>query len=161
MPAQVKTLKPPRGLSRFLFRLPIAMYRLGLGGLLGKRFVRLDHVGRRSGILRHVVLEVVRYDRESGACVVAVGFGKRSDWFLNVTENPRIGFTVGRTFRKGTAVRLSDQEAGFELVRYEKEHPLAWKELSHFMGYQLDGTREDTLALGKLVPMFILQPDEN
>jgi len=160
MPTQVKTLKSPRGLSRLLFRLPIGMYCLGLGGLLGKRAVMLDHIGRKSGVERHVVLEVVRYDKESGACVVAVGFGKKSDWFLNITENPRIGFTVGKTFRKGTAIRLNEQEAGLELVHYEKEHPLAWKELAHFMGYQVDGTEEDTLALGKLMPMFLLRPDD-
>jgi len=161
MPLQVKTIKPPHGISRFFYRLPIGLYRLGLGWMLGKRAVRLDHIGRKSGVERHVVLEVVRYEKETGACVVAVGFGKRSDWYLNITENPRIGFTIGTTYRKGTAVRLSDEEAGQELVQYEKQHPLAWKELAQFMGYKVDGTEADTLALGKFIPMFKLVPDES
>ena len=160
MPEKVKTLKPPVGISRFFYRLPIGLYRLGLGSLLGTRAVLLSHTGRNSGKERQVVLEVIRYDKKSGACVVAVGFGRDSDWFLNITKEPRINFTVGNTNRTGTAIRLDEIKAGRELVRYEKEHPKAWKELTRFMGYQLDGSKDDTHALGKMMPMFILNPDK-
>ena len=159
MPVKVKTLKPPQGLSRFFFRLPIGLYRLGLGSLLGTRAVLLVHTGRKSGLERKVVLEVVQYDKKNGACVIAAGFGSDSDWFRNITKEPRIGFTVGSTYRKGTAVRLTEKEAGRELVRYAKEHPLSWKELTKFMGYQTDGTEKDTRAIGRILPMFILKPD--
>ena len=55
--------KPPRGLLRFLLRLPIWLYQLHLGFLLGHRFLLLTHTGRRSGLLRRTVVEVVSYDR--------------------------------------------------------------------------------------------------
>jgi hypothetical protein len=35
-----------------LFKLPLALYRLRLGWLLGRRFMQLTHVGWRSGKVR-------------------------------------------------------------------------------------------------------------
>jgi hypothetical protein len=49
MPEKIKDVRPPRGLVGLAFRLPIWFYRLGLGGLLGTRFVLLTHTARRSG----------------------------------------------------------------------------------------------------------------
>jgi hypothetical protein len=39
---------PPRGLARLAFRLPIWLYRLRLGWLLGDRFLLLTHIGGRA-----------------------------------------------------------------------------------------------------------------
>ena len=42
----MKLARPPRTrLRRALFRAPIWLYRLGLGGLLGGRFLLLTHTG--------------------------------------------------------------------------------------------------------------------
>ena len=48
--------KPVTGLKRIMFRAPIFLYRIGLGGLLGKRFLLLNHIGRKT------VMEVVNHD---------------------------------------------------------------------------------------------------
>jgi len=158
MPEQFKKVRPPSGLARLGFRLPVWMYRVGLGGLLGKRFVCLTHTGRKSGQPRQTVLEIVRYEADSGACVVAAGFGDGSDWVRNLSRDPNIVFTIGRLRKNGLAEKLDAETAGYELATYARLHPLAWRELSNFMGYHLDGTEEDTLALGKLISMFILRP---
>ena len=158
MPSQVKKVKPPRGINRWLFRMPIALYHLGLGGLFGKRMVRLTHTGRRSGIPRQVILEVVRYIPEDGSCIVAAGFGKESDWVRNIKHDPRITYTIGRDNKNGKAVRLDEDTAAQELIQYSHDHPKAWKELAHIMGYQLDGTEADTRELGKLIHMFVFKP---
>ena len=60
MAKQVKKLEPPQGCSRLLFRAPVWLYRLGLGGLFGKRMLLLNHTGRKSGLPRQAVLEVVQ-----------------------------------------------------------------------------------------------------
>jgi hypothetical protein len=57
----------PRGLVRIAVRLPILLYWLGLGWLLGHRFLLLTHRGRVSGQVRHTVLEVIRHDRAADA----------------------------------------------------------------------------------------------
>lgn len=50
--------KKPRGLLRLGFRLPIWLYRLNLGWILGERFLLLTHTGRKSGLVRQTVIEV-------------------------------------------------------------------------------------------------------
>ena len=42
MVEKIKEVHPPRGLARLGWRAPIWFYRLGLGGLLGGRFVLLN-----------------------------------------------------------------------------------------------------------------------
>ena len=160
MPEMISELKLPRGLSRLAFRLPIGLYRLGLGWLMGTRFVLLTHTGRKSGLPRKTVLEVVRYDQTSSACIVASGFGNGSDWVRNVVRDPQITFTIGRIRRTGLAERLDLETAGRELAEYARHHPLAWQELTRFMGYKLNGTEKDILALGKMIPLYRFQPDK-
>jgi hypothetical protein len=70
----IKIVQPPTGLSRLLFRIPIHLYRLGLGWPLGSRLLLLNHVGRVSGQPRRVVLEVVAHDRTDCSYVVASGW---------------------------------------------------------------------------------------
>lgn len=159
MPQQFKKIGPPSGFSRLIFRLPIWLYHAGLGGMLGKRFVCLTHTGRKSGLPRQTILEVVRYDPGTGTCIVAAGFGDRSDWVQNVARNPHIVFTIGRLRKTGLAEKLTAETAGQELVAYSRLHPVAWRELSNFMGYRLDGTVADTIELGKWIPMFKLIPE--
>jgi deazaflavin-dependent oxidoreductase (nitroreductase family) len=160
MVKQVKQLKPPQGLARIAFRLPIWFYRVGLGGLLGTRFLLLTHIGRQSGQERRTVLEVVRYDRASGACIVASGWGGRSDWVYNITANPNITYQVGKRSTPGIAERLSAEAAAQEMLDYSHRYPLAFRELAAFMGFQLDGTEEDIRAMGRLLPMFLFRPQK-
>jgi deazaflavin-dependent oxidoreductase (nitroreductase family) len=158
MPEKTKDIQPPHGLARLGFRLPIGLYRLGLGGLLGTRFLLLTHTGRKSGLTRYTVLEVVRYDQASGECIIASGWGYKSDWLHNITANPHVSFQVGKRRADGIAQRLTPEEASEELLDYSRKHPFAFHELVRFMGYKLDGTQGDTLALGQLLPMFLLKP---
>lgn len=159
MPEIVKEMQPPSGLARLAFRMPILLYRIGLGGLLGHRFLLLTHTGRKSGLPRQTVLEVVRYDRETGNYYIAVGFGKHSDWYKNITANPQVKIRSGGDRVQAKAVQLTPDEAGSELVRYAHEHSTTFKELVTFMGYRVDGTDADIHALGEFVRMFALKPN--
>jgi len=158
MPEKIKNNRPPRGLSRLMFRMPIWIYHAGFGWILGTRFVLLAHTGRNSGLLRQTVLEVVRHDKPSGNCIIASGWDNRSDWFKNVVANPQITFQVGNRRVAGTAKRLPTEAAARELLDYARRHPLAFGELANFMGYRLDGTDDDICAAGRMLPMFILRP---
>jgi deazaflavin-dependent oxidoreductase (nitroreductase family) len=158
MPEKISEPKLPHGLSRLAFRLPIGLYRLGLGGLMGSRFVLLTHTGRKSGLPRQTVLEVVRNDKTSRECIVASGWGYRSDWFHNIAANPRITFQVGNRRSAGVAERLTPEAAAQELLDYAHRHPMAFRELARFMGYRLDGTEADIRAAGRMLPMFIFKP---
>jgi deazaflavin-dependent oxidoreductase (nitroreductase family) len=158
MPEKIRSVKRPRGLARLTFRLPIWLYRLGLGGLLGCRFLMLTHIGRRSGLPRRTVLEVVRHDRESETFVVAAGFGAESDWYRNIRRHPQVTVQSGRRNYQMNATFLTPEEAGDELLNYHRRHPLASRELARIMGYRLDGSEADVRALGQLLPMVAFHP---
>ena len=158
MPAQIRIPPRPHGLMRWALRLPIGLYRLGLGGLLGRRFLLLTHTGRRSGQVRRTVLEVVRHDPASGETIVASGWGERADWLRNVEAAPRVTVQIGGRRMDALAERLSPAAAGGELLDYQRRHPAALKELVRFMGYQLDGTPRDVRALGERLPMVRFRP---
>jgi deazaflavin-dependent oxidoreductase (nitroreductase family) len=158
MPEKISEPKLPRGLARLAFRLPIWLYRAHLGWILSTRFVLLTHIGRKSGLPRQTVLEVVRYDEAKGVCVVASGWGEKSDWFHNVTANPKIVYQIRNKQLEGITERLSPDEGAQELFEYARRHKLALGELARFMGYRLDGTDEDIRALGRILPMFSFNP---
>ena len=158
MPEKIKIIDPPNGLTRLAFRAPILLYNLGLGWVLGYRFVLLTHVGRRSGLPHQTVLEIVRYEKAPGGCVVASGWGARSDWFHNVTANPNIIIQIRNKRTSATAERLLPGVGAQEMLDYAHRHPLALRELAGFMGYRLDGTDQDIRALGSMIPMFLFKP---
>jgi hypothetical protein len=59
--------------------LPIYLYRLDLGRLLGHRFLLLVHRGRKSGLLRETVLEVLLHDPATNESVVLSAWGEKAD----------------------------------------------------------------------------------
>ena len=90
---------PPHGLRSIPWRLPIWLYRLRLGWLLGHRALHLTHEGRVTNKPRWAVLEVIQYDASTGVHYVASGFGVKSDWYRNIRENPEVTIqTGGRTY---------------------------------------------------------------
>jgi deazaflavin-dependent oxidoreductase (nitroreductase family) len=120
----------PRGVLRLLFRLPIFLFRLHLGGLLGGRFLMIEHHGRKTGRIRSVIVEVVDHDPADGSYVVNAGWGKRSDWYRNILADPHVHVTVGARRFAAVAVTLSPAEAERRLRAYAEKHPLAFRELS-------------------------------
>ena len=157
MVEKIKDIKPPRGLARIALRLPIWLYHVGLGGLLGTRFLMLTHTGRKSGKNRHTVLEVVRYEKVGPKFTVAVGFGTGSDWYKNIQKDPHITVQCGRKRWEMVAVFLSPEQAGDALLEYNQHHPIAMRELARFMGYRIDGSLDSIHALGEYIPMVIFQ----
>jgi deazaflavin-dependent oxidoreductase (nitroreductase family) len=89
----------------------------------------LEHVGRKSGLPRYVVLEVV--DRGTDSYTVAAGFGERSEWLRNLDAHPRAHISVGTSRRVPVeAQRLTADEAAEALRNYAASHPRAWSGLA-------------------------------
>ena len=149
-------------LRRVLFRAPIWLYRLGLGGLLGRRLVLVTHTGRRSGRPRQVVLEVLGQERESGGFLVASGYGPRSQWFRNILVDPRVRFQVGRRRYTGLARPLAAAESGRRLAEYARRHPRTAASLMRLVGQDVDGSTAAYQRVGSDpvhgVPVVALRP---
>lgn len=150
--------KPPQGLSRFMWRMPIYIYKAHLGWLLGERFLLLTHTGRISGERRQAVLEIIRVDKTTPTYYVASGFGEKSDWFRNLQNNPEATIQVGRQRMHVHTRRLNQAEAEAEFLDYALRHPTAIKNLAGMLGYQLDGSEDSLRALAKVMPVVAFQP---
>lgn len=146
----------PSGLSRLFFRLPIWFYRLGLGWLLGGRFLLLNHIGRKSGQQRQTVLEVVNHDKETDTYYVAVGFGPKTDWYRNLLQTPQATIQVKNRKLSVTADPLTPEASGEAMVDYARRHPTAARSLSRLLGYDVQAaTEEEYRRVGKELVQFV------
>lgn len=99
--------KQPRGLLRWAYRLPVALYQVRLGWLLGHRFPPLAHLGRKTGKIRYTVLSA---------------YGARADWYRNILAHPAIEMRTGES-RYPPQFRTLDAEERFQALRtYERRH---------------------------------------
>ncbi|WP_006244379.1 nitroreductase family deazaflavin-dependent oxidoreductase [Mycolicibacterium tusciae] len=115
--------------SRTLTRAPIWVYRAGLGFVFGSRMLMLEHIGRRTGATRYVVLEVIDHP-DPDSYIVASGFGTRAQWFKNVQANPQVKISAGgRRSVPAEARHLTTAEADAALQSYIARHPGAWSAL--------------------------------
>lgn len=154
-----REIKSPTGWQRTLWRAPLFFYRMNIGWLLGKRFVLVNHVGRKSGLPRQAVLEVVDRDNPQGTLTIAAGFGKKSHWYRNLKAQPDIMIQWGRKKMAVRADVLEPEASAAALLDYSKRHPKAILRLTKVIGYTIDGTDEDFLELGRdHIPFVVLYP---
>lgn len=115
--------------NRRLMRAPIHLYRARLGFLFGSRMLMLEHIGRKSGARRYVVLEVIDQP-ESDTYVVVSGFGTRAQWYRNLQSHPCGRVWTGLRSAAPAAARvLSTEEAAASLQTYITHHRRAWNAL--------------------------------
>jgi deazaflavin-dependent oxidoreductase (nitroreductase family) len=152
--------RPSTGFKRWLFRAPIWLYRIGLGGLMTKRMVLLNHIGRKSGKMRQAVVEVARYDKATDTVYIASGWGVKADWYRNLLANPEITIQVGWRKMAVTAVPLTPDESGEMMVDYAHRYPKIAKVLSsRLLGFEVGDSDEDYFDLGHdAVPFVAFQP---
>jgi deazaflavin-dependent oxidoreductase (nitroreductase family) len=122
--------RPPGKMLRFGLRLPILFYRIKLDWLLGDRFLMLTHTGRKSGLPRQTVIEVVKYDKVTNTYYVVSGWGEKSDWYQNIRKTPQVTIQV-RGRKSQTNAEFIPAEAAVDILKsYAREHPIAFNELS-------------------------------
>lgn len=153
------TKRKPSGLLRLLFRMPILLYRMDLGFLLGDRFLMLTHSGRRSGLQRRAVIEVVDHDEETGVYYIAAAWRENSDWFLNILKNPRVRVQVGSRRFEADADQISKEDAENVLWGYAQKYPTALRELTLLiLGERLPPSHETCKRLAESIPLIALVP---
>ncbi len=153
--------KPPSGALRLLMRLPIGLYRLRLGRLLGQRFVLLEHIGRKSGQARKTVVEVIGHDRASDTYYIASGWGRRAQWYQNLLATPNITIQVGQRRLNARAEPVTPKEGARILLDYRQKHPLATRELSRVLtGANLAKASPEELerVVQESLPIVALRP---
>ena len=158
--ADLRIPDPPRGIKAIPWRLPIWIYRLRLGWLLGHRFLLLTHKGRTSGKPRKAMLEVIKYEKETNTHYVASGFGEKSDWYQNITKNPEVIIQAGNKEFPATAEQLPSDDGVNVFLEYTHHHPNAIKNLAKLIGYDVGDTEEEVMEFLQLIPVIVVRPRE-
>jgi deazaflavin-dependent oxidoreductase (nitroreductase family) len=152
--------RPPSKALRFGLRLPIWLYRLRLGSLLGNRFLMLTHIGRKSGQPHDTVIEVVQYDKQTDTYCVVSGWGEKSDWYQNIQKDPSVTIHVGTRKFHAHAKFIPFAKAVEIMEAYIRDHPVAFKELSSlFLGERSFPNKEAARRLAEKMPMVAFHPE--
>ncbi len=154
-------MKKTRALQ-YLFRGPVYLYRWHLGWLLGHRLLLLAHTGRRSGLRRQTVLEVVDYRKSGPEVVVVSAFGRSADWLRNIEAKDDEEVTVGAQHFPATHRFLSEQEAMSVIRGYEYRNrfmaPIVRAGLSWVVGWPYRSRDEDRRRLVQQLPLIAFAP---
>ena len=113
---------------RLVIRLPIALYRLGLGIVIGAAPVMiLTTRGRRTGLARHTALE---YRQHGNKFYLVSVWGERAQWVKNLIAEPDVTIQVGhRTFAARARVVDDSGEANRVTHLYRRQVPYLYDTL--------------------------------
>jgi deazaflavin-dependent oxidoreductase (nitroreductase family) len=112
---EIAPVRPrPAGLMRLLVRTPVLLYRMGLGGLIGKHTLLLTTTGRRTGLRRVVPLD---YQQEGDILYLIAEQGTRSPWYRNLVANPEVEVQMGSRRMNGAATPVTDPQQKANVFR--------------------------------------------
>ena len=140
-----------------IFKLPVFLYRLRLGWLLGKRFMQITHVGRRSGKVRRTILAVLRFDEKTKE-IYAVSAWKGSDWYHNIQASPALQVEIGFVRYAPVQRTLSPEEITTTFMEYRKKHPIFSRMICRIPGWKWDSSYEEFLVLARTLRGVAFRP---
>ena len=147
-----------RPFLRAFMRFPIYLYRAHLGWFFGERFLMLTHTGRKSGLKRYVVLEVVNHDAESNIYYVAAAWGEKADWYRNILEIPQVKVQVKNRQYSALAEKIPSEAALENLWVYAQKYPAAFTQLiKTILGEALPPDYESCQKMAVAFPMVALK----
>ena len=148
MPSQTQSLEngwmtyPHVTWRRFVFKLPLYLWRLGLGRLLPSNFLVLTTTGRKSGLPRHTMLE---HGRINDCFYIGSGWGRQSDWARNLAAQPLATVQTARTqaisVRAGQSLDATELSQVYQAVQ---GHSPAWQE--YLAAWNVEDTEADFIA---------------
>lgn len=150
----------PGPVFKWLFKVPILQYRLGLGWMIGNYVLLLTTTGRKTGKLRRTPLEYI-FDKEHDRYRIAAGWGGKTDWYRNLQKNPRVTVQVGRRKFEAIAEKASDEEVAQYMMYVSSRHPRMDQVWARWSDRPLDGTFESYVHAAKFFPSVWLRPVEN
>ena len=140
-----------------IFKLPIFLYRLRLGWLLGNRFMQITHIGRHSGKVRKTILAVLRFDPQTQE-ILAVSAWKGSDWYYNIQATPAREVESGRVSYVPQQRTLSPEEIATAFIEYCRQHPLFSRIICRIPDWKWDSTYEEFLELARTLHGVAFSP---
>ena len=150
--------KPPRFMIP-IFKLPMILYRAGLGWLFGHRFMLLTHIGRRSGKVRRTILAVLRFDSQTKE-IMAISAWSASDWYLNIQASPALQVETAFTRYAPVQRALSPEEIATLFEEYRKKHPIFSRIVCQIPGWKWNSSHEEFLKLAHTLRGVAFRPND-
>ncbi len=138
-------------------KMPLILYRLGLGWMLGKRFLLLTHVGRRSGKIYRSVLAVLRFDEKTRE-TLAVSPWSGSNWYRNIQATPALEVETNGVRFAPVQRSLSAEEIAALFIEFRKEHPIFSRMIARIPSWKIDSTYDEFLALARTLRGVSFRP---
>jgi deazaflavin-dependent oxidoreductase (nitroreductase family) len=143
-----------------ILKLPLLLYRTGLGWLLGHRFMLLTHIGRRSGKVRRTVLAVLSFDPKTRE-IMALSAWSASEWYKNILAAPALRVETGFTRYTPIHRSLSSEEIAALFEEYRSKYPMFSRIVCRIPGWQWDSSHKEVLELAKTLRGVAFRPKEN
>ena len=153
---------PMRGRNKWwvrgLLRAPLILYRSGLSRVVPKRYVLIEHRGRRTGRLHQTMLEVFAYDGRDDEIFVVSGWGEKADWYRNLRAGGGVRVRRGARAFAPTVRVLGPDAAESVHAAYLRSHPLAMRASMWLVG--MKPRQDEPLArqLAHAMPVLGLKP---
>jgi deazaflavin-dependent oxidoreductase (nitroreductase family) len=151
--------RPPAFMIPIL-KLPLLLYRTGMGWLFGHRFMLLTHVGRHSGKVRRTVLAVLCFDPKTGE-IMAISAWSASEWHKNILTSPALQVETGFTRYAPVHRSLSTEEIVTLFEEYRRRHPIFSRIVCRIPGWQWNASHEELLELASTLRGVAFRPKEN
>jgi deazaflavin-dependent oxidoreductase (nitroreductase family) len=156
------TVRRPRPIVASALRAPARLYDWHLGWILGRRFLRLTHRGRRTGRQYRTMLEVIGEDRAARELMVIAGLGRSAQWYRNLLAGHASEVAIGRERFSPSYRELDPVEAAAVLAAYEGRNrhlaPVVRRLLGWLVGWYYDGSEINRLRLVRELPILGLRP---
>jgi deazaflavin-dependent oxidoreductase (nitroreductase family) len=146
-PAARDEQRPPAFMLPFM-KMPLILYRLGLGRLLGKRFMLLTHKGRRSGKVFRTVLAVLQFDEKTRE-IMAVSPWSASNWYRNIQATRAVEVETNGIRYAPVQRSLSPEEIAALFIEFRREHPIFSRWVARIPGWKIDSTYDEFLTLAR------------
>jgi len=147
---------PRQKWAKWMVKLPLYLWRLGLGPVSGKIFLVLTTTGRKSGLPRHTMVE---YHVVNGKKVAPCAFGEKSQWYKNIQADPRVTVQTADGTERMRAVRVTDDEelrAIFDTLQRRDPALLNW----YLQSLGIEPTAEAVIANKERVYFIRFDPTD-
>ena len=146
----------PGPIFRWLFKLPLMYYKLGLGSLIARQVLLVITIGRKTRKPRLTALGYM-YDADGDTYYVTSGWDGRTDWYRNLTSNAQVQVQVG-SLRFDCTARLVTIDTCMRLhERYSRRNPFAARTWRRWTGVTFDGSEQSLRLVAAHFPMVALQ----
>jgi deazaflavin-dependent oxidoreductase (nitroreductase family) len=130
-----------------------------LGWMLGKRFMRLTHVGRRSGKVHQSVLAVLRFDEKTREIQAVCAWGA-SNWFRNIQVTPALEVETGFVRYAPVQRSLSSEEIATLFIEFRRQSPIFSRIVARIPGWNINSSYEEFLELARTLHGVAFQPQK-